>query len=133
LGRPYVLSNSDIRFGGFRRSLVLRTILAGGFQSFPNQKNAENGDDGFQPRDDEHPQGPFRSPFFGVSATLAAIIAWWFLGIRSLKRASNALNLVLDGSKIAWLRVGCWLATALLSGGPPVGMLIYWLALYAPA
>lgn len=48
----------------------------------------------------------------------------WF-GVRGFQRAGDALDLVLDGSKLAWLRVGLWLGLSLVGAGMGAWVVTY--------
>ncbi len=95
-----------------------------------NQPYASASNEHFQKGDQKQPGRPPRYIFLGLG--IALVCAGWLLIVRCFQRAGDAMDVVLDGYRDAWWRVGGWLGLALLSGGLAAGALTYGLSLYAP-
>lgn len=100
------------------------------FESVPDQPHAKQRYGGIGKTDHNHPKSPTSSALGRIGASLAAIILFWNLGLYGFQRARDAVQFVLNGQKVYWLRVCGWLGLSLCSAGALALIVGYWMSLY---
>ncbi len=93
-----------------------------------HQPNAGGGNEHFQSGHTEQPWGPIR--YFLLGLGVALVCAGWLAIICGFKRAGDAMDVVLDGDRRAWLLVAFWFGFAISGGATASGIVTYALSLY---
>jgi hypothetical protein len=125
LGAPHIARYLDRFFGGLSGGPT-------GFQGSPDERYPGRGYEHFQQANPEHSPSPFRYVVLGaeIIGGLLLFVGGWLLIIRGFERAGDALDVVLDGNRKAWLCGGFCFFAALFGGGVSAGIVTYALSLY---
>ena len=120
LGAPHIACHLDRLFGSLGGSPA-------SLQSSPNENHSGRSDEHFRQSDPEHSLGPSRHILLGLQVILGLLFfcGGWLLIVRGFERAGDALDVVLDGNRKAWLRVGFWFGMSLIGAGLSAGVVTY--------
>ena len=102
-------------------------------QGSPDENYAGESDKNLTDPNRKHPTGPLRHILLGLEIALGAVLicSGWLLLIGGIQRAGNAVDVVLDGNRNGWWRVGFWFGMALLGAGLASGVVTYGLSVCA--
>ena len=96
-------------------------------EGFPNEENAEAGQDHLHDGNPKHGRSPAGYLLLGgkIAAGLVLFLIGGLLVICGFKRAGNALDRVLDGSQVGWCGVSGWFGAAVCGAGLSASVVTY--------